>query len=79
MYCPFSVPTSVRAHLPFLPLLSLSLSLSLAQSQQTKDGGGGVNWNTEGSLSGIFSYGFLQACILNTLCHNIFSYSTQGC
>lgn len=70
MYWPFSVPTSVRAHLPFLPLLSHSLSLSLAQSKQTKDGvgwggGGGVSWNTEGSLSGIFSYGFLQACILN--------------
>lgn len=61
------------------PFYLFSPSLSLAQSRQTKDGGGGVSWNTEGSLSGIFSYGFLQACILNTLCHNIFSYSTQGC
>lgn len=68
MYWPFSVPTSVRAHLPFLPLLSHSLSLSLSRSVEADEGwgwGGGVSWNTEGSLSGIFSYGFLQACILN--------------
>lgn len=45
MYWPFSVPTSVRAHLPFLPLLSHSLSLSLAQSKQTKDG---VGWGGVG-------------------------------
>lgn len=43
MYWPFSVPTSVRAHLPFLPLLShsLSLSLSLSQSRRRMGWGGG--------------------------------------
>lgn len=54
MYWPFSVPTSVRAHLPFLPLLSHSLSLSLAQSKQTKDGvgwgGGGGSVGTQKAL-----------------------------
>lgn len=84
VHCPFSVPTTHTHTSPFTSPLSLppclSLSLSLSQLKQTKDGGGrGVSWNTEGSLSGIFSYGFLQACILNTLCYNIFSYSTQGC
>lgn len=87
MYGPFSVPASVRTHLPLLPLLALSLPpVSRCPSHSVKadegsgwEGGGnvgGVSWNTEGSLSGTFSYGFLQASILNTLSYNIFSYST---
>ena len=80
----FPCETASASTAPFqLPqLLHVSLSLPLSVLKQTKDGGGwvdgrGVSWNTEGSLSGIFSYGFLQACILKTLCYNIFSYSTQ--
>lgn len=65
------------------PSLSMFFTAFLTQQRQTKKwggwGGGGVSWSTEGSLSGISSYGFLQACILNTLWYNIFLHLTEGC
>jgi len=59
------------------PRLTWSYALVLSLSRRQKEGkrgSGRAGVGTQRVLCLPFSYGFLQACILNTLYHYIFSY-----
>lgn len=70
-----STPPLFTSSLP----LPLSLSLSLSRSRWRMGVGGSVGTQKALCLGFFHMVSFKLAYWTNTLCHNIFSYSTQGC